>query len=128
MNRTRPRRIGPYHLGFGLLALLLTVAALLVVAQATDWNAYVVWVASLGVATLAVYVYDKVASTLSGAPRAPESLLHALSLLGGFGGGWLGVLLLRHKSNFRRHPAFVPVLLLSTALHGGLYYALYALR
>jgi uncharacterized membrane protein YsdA (DUF1294 family) len=55
-------------------------------------------------------------------PRVPELILHLLALVGGFAGGWLGMAVFRHKSNYRRHPGIWAVLVLSTAGHLALLY------
>jgi uncharacterized membrane protein YsdA (DUF1294 family) len=49
--------------------------------------------------------------------RAPENLLHLLALLGGFPGGWFGMIFFGHKTNFRKHPSIWFFLALGTALH-----------
>jgi len=45
----------------------------------------------------------------------PEVVLHGLGLAGGFIGGWLGVLVLRHKS---QKQVFYLSLAFATLLHG----------
>lgn len=49
----------------------------------------------------------------AGASRVPERTLHALSLLGGFAGGAIGIALFRHKS---RKPSFLVVFALAAIL------------
>jgi uncharacterized membrane protein YsdA (DUF1294 family) len=125
MTKTPTIRIGPYHIAFGLVAIAITAALLVLMVEKTDWNLYGVWVIALTVTTLALYIFDKLASQVRRAPRVPEVLLHMLSLLGGFMGGWIGVALIGHKRNFSRHPAFVPILVVSTLLHAGIAYMLF---
>ncbi len=111
----------PYVASFGVLAAAMGGLAWVVIDGQTTWYPYVVWVASLSITTFAFYGLDKTLSRLR-APRAPEVLLHVLALLGGFAGGWLGRAIFHHKTNARRHPLFVWVLVLSTIGHGGLVY------
>ena len=77
---------------------------------------YVKWVVASSITTLVFYVYDKSQSRRHG-PRVPELVLHAMALLGGFLGGWLGMFVFRHKV---RKPAFWAVLAGSTVLHAAL--------
>ena len=83
--------------------------------------AYAAWIAAWSLITFVVYGLDKRAAKQgkdgrgkSKARRVPEKTLHLLALLGGFGGGWLGRHLFRHKS---AKPVFALVLGLATALH-----------
>ena len=39
-------------------------------------------------------------------------LLHLIALAGGFIGSLLGMLVFRHKTSFKRHPLFVPLIIL----------------
>jgi len=57
--------------------------------------------------------------------RAPENLLHGLSLAGGFLGGWLGRIVFDHKTNVQKHPAFPIILLVSAIGHCVLIYYLF---
>jgi uncharacterized membrane protein YsdA (DUF1294 family) len=125
MTKTRTTRIGPYHIAFGLVAVALTAVLVALMVERTDWNLYGVWIIALTVTTLALYIFDKLASQVRNAPRVPEVLLHVLSLLGGFMGGWIGVAVIGHKRNFSRHPAFVPILVVSTLLHASIAYMLF---
>jgi uncharacterized membrane protein YsdA (DUF1294 family) len=45
-----------------------------------------------------------------------------MSLLGGFVGALLGMLVFRHKTNFREHPLFIPIMVVSAVLWGFLLY------
>ena len=82
---------------------------------------YAAWVAVWSLITFVTYGLDKLAAKQgkdgrgkSKARRVPEKVLHLLALLGGFGGGWLGRQVFRHKS---AKPVFALVLGLATALH-----------
>lgn len=68
---------------------------------------------ALTLATLALYAWDKL-QAVRGGRRVPEVRLHALALLGGFAGAWLGMRLLRHKT---QAPLFGAVVLGAALLH-----------
>lgn len=44
-------------------------------------------------------------------------MLNILAVLGGFAGAWAGIVLLRHKSNSRKHRTIWLVLIGSTIAH-----------
>lgn len=109
---------------FGGLAAIAALALLLVLESTTTWAWYWNWLLAAGVAAFLIYGYDKV-SAKAGAGRVPESLLHLLALAGGFAGALLGMVVFRHKSNFRAHPLFLPVIILGGVLWGFVLYWLY---
>jgi uncharacterized membrane protein YsdA (DUF1294 family) len=115
-----------YYSTFGAISAASAVLLLLAIDSATDWHWYAVWLAAWSLETLGIYGLDKLLSKVSG-PRVPEGLLHLLALLGGFAGAWLGVALLHHKSNRRKHGAVWLVLCLSSAAHAAVVF-LQALR
>ena len=81
-----------------------------------------IWLAAYGVVsaiTLALYGWDKRAAIRNGR-RIPEARLHALALLGGFPGAFLGMHLFRHKM---RKPSFHVVVVLAAVLHAGVWVA-----
>ncbi len=76
------------------------------------------WIASgfyaaLSGLTFGAYVFDK-RRARSGGRRIPEARLHALALLGGFPGAFLGMRLARHKT---RKLAFHAVIALAFSVH-----------
>jgi uncharacterized membrane protein YsdA (DUF1294 family) len=75
-------------------------------------SAYVIWIFSVSVITFALFGLDKALSK-SDKARIPESVLHLFTLLGGFLGQILGRVVFRHKTNFKRHPSFTIVLVIS---------------
>lgn len=106
---------------FGLLALLGSIGIFLLLESTTQWAWYWNWlIATSGIAFI-FYGFDK-ASAKAGTGRIPEILLHLLALAGGFAGALLGMLVFRHKSNFRGHPLFVPVIIVGGAIWGFLIY------
>jgi uncharacterized membrane protein YsdA (DUF1294 family) len=110
-----------YHIVFGLLGAGMGGALFVLLYASTSWNPYVAWQAAWSVATFVIYGLDKGLAKAHG-PRVPEVILHLLALVGGFVGGWLGMAVFRHKSNYRRHPGIWAVLALSTAGHLALIY------
>lgn len=84
---------------------------------------YPLWLICLSIVTLIFYGYDKLQSVWGGW-RVPELVLHLLSLMGGFVGGYLGRRLFRHKT---QEPPFLIVIILAAVLHAGLAVWLYIL-
>jgi uncharacterized membrane protein YsdA (DUF1294 family) len=84
-------------------------------------NGYAVWLIAWSIATFATYAMDKLLARL-GWWRVPEILLHILAVVGGFAGGWLGMLIFWHKV---RKTSFWVILFVSTLIHGAAVYWLY---
>jgi uncharacterized membrane protein YsdA (DUF1294 family) len=110
----RPRR-DPYTL-FGAGAVAVAALAALGWAVAVGGRWYLGWLLAWSVATFVLYGLDKRAARQGGL-RVPEVVLHGLALVGGAAGGWAGMFLFRHKT---RHPSFVAVLALASAVQVGL--------
>ncbi len=108
---------------FGALAAILAAALFLVLNQSFDMAWYWKWLLAASVVAFAFYGYDKLSSK-AGAGRIPELLLHLVALAGGFAGALLGMLLFRHKSNFRAHPLFVPIIVAGALLWTAIVYYL----
>ncbi|HEX2517861.1 MAG TPA: DUF1294 domain-containing protein [Chloroflexota bacterium] len=108
-------RRDPYTL-FGAGAVAVAALAALGWAVAVGGRWYLGWLLAWSVATFVLYGLDKRAAR-QGGPRVPEVVLHGLALVGGAAGGWAGMFLFRHKT---RHPSFVAVLALASALQVGL--------
>ena len=87
----------------------------------TEWSPYFLWLLSLSGAAFALFGIDKALSK-TGAVRIPEIALHCFTLLGGFPGQLTGRYTFNHKTNFKRHPSFTIVFIISLALHAGLYF------
>ena len=103
--RRRNRRI--------LVALAgLAVGLSLILVVATTLAPLVAWLTGWSVATFAAYGIDKAQAGRAGW-RIPELGLHGLAIAGGAAGGWLGMLLFRHKI---RHRAFAVVLALASVV------------
>lgn len=75
------------------------------------------WLIGITLVTALFYAIDKAQAKAQRNQRIPEVTLHILSVLGGGVGALFGILGLRHKSNFERHPAFILVALLATIVH-----------
>ena len=114
MTRRRSRRTDT-RLIFGAVALASGLLLYLALRPALGWPGYAVWLVSASLVTLALYTFDKLQSKQQGrALRVPEVVLKGAALIGGFAGGWIGMLLLRHKT---RHQDFWAVLVVSTVRH-----------
>lgn len=74
---------------------------------------YAAWLVSINLATFVGFGWDK-ASARRGGWRVAEMSLHGLSVAGGFGGGFLGSSLFRHKTNRK---VFLLIQGLSFVLH-----------
>ena len=85
-----------------ILALVLFV----VMAVIGPVRPYPAWLIAWSIATFVAYAVDKTQARRGGW-RIPEIVLHGLAVIGGAIGGWLGLLLLHHKT---RHPIFPVVL------------------
>jgi uncharacterized membrane protein YsdA (DUF1294 family) len=102
----------------GALAIMaLATSALLVILAVRP---YLAWLAGWSIATFAAYGIDK-GQARRGGWRIPELGLHGLALAGGAAGGWLGMAAFHHKT---RHPRFIVVLAVATALQAALGVAL----
>lgn len=112
-----------YLIIYGLLAALVSMAIYLALQFTTSWAWYWCQVISMSITAFAFYGFDKGLAKAS-IKRVPEALLHLLALLGGFAGALLGMLVFRHKINFRAHPLFLPVILVSAILWGFVIYRL----
>jgi uncharacterized membrane protein YsdA (DUF1294 family) len=100
---------------YGVLAAAASVGLFLLLENSTDWRWYINWLIAGSAVTFVIYGLDK-AFSKTGAPRVPEIILHLLALAGGFVGALLGMLVFRHKSNFKAHPLFLPIIIAGGAL------------
>ena len=65
-----------------------------------NWSLYLDWLIAGTATTLLFFAVDKVQAKRFGR-RVPEIVLQGLVLAGGVAGGWVGMLLLRHKTRHR---------------------------
>jgi uncharacterized membrane protein YsdA (DUF1294 family) len=112
----RPKGLRRPQKFFLVVAVTLTLGASWAIWHYTRWNLYVIALFSLSVVNFLFYGFDKLTARFE-KQRIPEVVLHALSLAGGFAGGWAGRAAFRHKTRKR---SFLTVLTLSTVLHVGL--------
>ena len=110
-----------YYLVFGFIWLALAGVLYFFLYGNTTWNPYVDWLIALSTATFVIYGLDKFLSKI-GWGRCPERLLNLMALLGGFPGGWAGLLIFNHKSNYRKHPGIWLCLILGALVHAALAY------
>lgn len=110
-----------YHLIFGLSALAAAAIIFLLLSTTTEWIWFFNWLVGINLVAFILYGIDKGLSKTK-AMRVPEAIIHLLALVGGFLGALLGMLVFRHKSNFREHPLFLPVIVISAILWGFLAY------
>jgi uncharacterized membrane protein YsdA (DUF1294 family) len=110
-----------YYLVFGLLSAISAGVLFVLLYGSTEWHPYLIWLVAWTPVGFLIYGLDKALSKV-GRARVPELILHLVALVGGVLGAWLGRAVFRHKSNVRRHPWFLPVLVLATVLHGVLVY------
>lgn len=104
------------ELSYLLSSLSLWAAATVLLVAGAGWLPYLAWLAAGTVVTALLYGLDKLLAPRSGR-RVPELVLLTLTLLGGVGGAWIGMLFFRHKT---LHNTFWLTLILATALHAAL--------
>jgi uncharacterized membrane protein YsdA (DUF1294 family) len=109
---------------YSVLVLIAVVLLFLVLSSTTSWHWFFNWLISTSIVAFIYYGVDKGLSK-AGSVRIPEVILHLLSLIGGFIGALMGILVFRHKSNFRNHPLFLPIILVSSVIWGFLAYRLF---
>jgi uncharacterized membrane protein YsdA (DUF1294 family) len=108
MQSSQFRRYQGVAIAIGIIVFVLGVLL-------TSLSYYLVWLAAFSLSTFILYGLDKTDAKFKGSKnRVPELLLHFLALLGGFVGGWAGMVLFWHKV---RKPIFWLVLGVSTLLH-----------
>jgi uncharacterized membrane protein YsdA (DUF1294 family) len=93
-------------MGFGSIAVVLTGILYALIADRMPWHPYMIWLAAINGATFVMYGLDKFMAPGRGQWRAPEDLLHTLSVAGGFVGAGVGRVFFRHKINRAKHPRF----------------------
>ncbi len=73
---------------------------------------------AISLVTLGVFAFDKAMAKRPGARRVPERTLHLLSVLGGFAGAIVGMVVVRHKN---RKVGFWVVALGCAVVHVGVW-------
>lgn len=112
-----------YFIRYGTLAAVIAAGLFLALQLTTQWAWYWGWLLAAGGAAFVLYGIDKGAAK-AGRARVPELLHHLLALAGGFGGALLGMIVFHHKSNFSKHPLFIPIIIVGIALWSFIVYQL----
>jgi len=99
----------PVFWGALIFSVLLAVGGMMVF----RFHLYLSWLGAASVSTALLFGIDKVAAKFNWR-RIPERSLLLMVLVGGWGGGWIGQFLFRHK---RRKWVFWLVLAVATLLH-----------
>ena len=111
-------RSDPRNRAYAIGAIVLGLVVFLALVLLTELNWYIDWLVAWSIALFVLYGIDKTQAKLNGW-RVPEIVLHALALIGGFIGGWLGMFIFRHKT---RKPVFKVVLAIATVIGIVLFY------
>ncbi len=112
-----------YFFRYGIIAAFSAAALFLALFFSTQWAWYWCWLLAAGGVAFALYGIDKGAAKANRA-RVPELLHHLLALVGGFGGSLLGMIVFHHKSNFGKHPLFIPIIIVGAVIWGFIIYRL----
>lgn len=82
-------------------------------------NGYITWLGGFTFVAWAFYGLDKNIAEFKKLKgwRVPELTLNLLALLGGFLGAWVGRAMFNHKTNAKKHPVILIVLVISTLCH-----------
>lgn len=106
-------------LGIGLCILLFVS-----IQERLNLHWYPIWLGSCSLVTWAFYAWDKRVAEIQGLfkrargdGRVPEWTLHMLALMGGFFGAWIARPMFNHKTNVKKHPSILIVLIISTIGH-----------
>jgi uncharacterized membrane protein YsdA (DUF1294 family) len=100
--RNRPALYGSILAGIGAFVVLWLVGV----------SPLLAWVAGWSIPAFAMYGIDK-RQARTGGWRVPEIVLHALALVGGVVGAWVGRAVFRHKT---QQPIFLVVLVSASIL------------
>lgn len=122
MNLRQLYRRNRTQWNFLIGGLILTLALTITAVIYTEWSLYPIWLLAINVITFLFFAADKGSAKWGGNRsynlRIPEIVLHLFNLLGGFAGGLMAMLALRHKSNLSKHPSFIIIILIAAVLHG----------
>ena len=118
MNLRQLYRRNRTQWNFLIGGLILTLGFTITAVIYTDWYLYPIWFLAINIITFIFFAADKGSAKWGSNIRIPEVVLHLFNFLGGFLGGLLAILTLRHKSNFSKHPSFIIVILVAAVLHG----------
>jgi uncharacterized membrane protein YsdA (DUF1294 family) len=112
------------HLVYPILGVGLALLLHISLQERLTVHWYPTWIGSCSIVTWAFYAWDKRVSEIQGLfkralgnSRIPEWTLNMMALLGGFFGGWVGRAMFDHKTNAKKHPLILAVLIFSTLFH-----------
>ncbi len=105
-----------YLIAGAMLTLMIGVASYFLMG-----DLYISWLIGTNITTFILFADDKTRAKRR-VNRVPEWILFLFALLGGFIGGWLGMLLMHHKT---KHIPFYIVMSLSTGIHISLLFNIY---
>ncbi len=105
-----------YLIAGAMLTLMIGVASNFLVG-----DLYISWLIGANITTFILFADDKIRAKRR-VNRVPEWILFLFPLIGGFLGGWLGMLILNHKT---KHITFYVIMSLSTGIHISLLFYLY---
>jgi uncharacterized membrane protein YsdA (DUF1294 family) len=104
------------QIGYAMVGLIAIALVYFLVKLVIGWGWFVAWMTAVNLVTFLFYGIDKgMAKTTS--VRVPELYLHVGALAGGFVGGWAGMFAFHHKTNWKEHPLFPIILILSTIIY-----------
>lgn len=107
MKRRSPKKF------YLVLSVILLSGVFIYLFLNTLYHPYIVWLIATSIVTFLLYGYDKFMA-IQKMGRVPEVILHFMSLIGGVTGGWVGMIIFRHKKN---KTTFFVWLLVATTLH-----------
>jgi len=106
------RKFNTYQ-NYFMIASILLVLCLVLGNFYLQIDLFLLWLLSANIVVLLIFAYDKL-SAIYHSGRVPNLVLYTLILIGGFIGGWIGLLVLRHKSRKLQYYVF---LIISTAFY-----------
>lgn len=99
------------YLRYAVIGLVGTAILFLLLTITTTWWWYWNWLVSASVVTFLLYGLDKTQAKKEKG-RVPNLIHHMMALIGGYLGALIGRSVFNHKSNFRRNPEFLIIIIL----------------
>ena len=103
-----------------IISIILIVLIFLIFSFYLNIHPYLNWLIACNIITFILYGFDKL-NAINKFNRVPEAILHLLTMIGGFAGGWLGLIIFRHKIN---KMSFIFILIVFSLLHLTILYKL----
>jgi uncharacterized membrane protein YsdA (DUF1294 family) len=113
-DAARPARFKsrPAYQTSAIIAAIPWLILFAIIIYQTDWPYLTDWLIAGSITTFLFFVADKVFAKTGGS-RVPSGTLMGMARVGGVIGGWLGLLILRHKI---AHKSFWAVLILASII------------